>query len=427
MLDIKKLINEKDEMIASLNKRGADLTADIEEIISLYNEYTQKLAAQEAAKSELNKQSKLIGQYKKEGKDTTQLFATIDQLKASSDASETNQLREEWTHKLMCLPNFLQADTPIGADDEDNVEVKRWGEQPQFEFEPKQHFEVGNNEELDFERAAKIAKSRFVVTKGFITRLERAITNYMLDTHTMRGYTEVGVPFIVNEDSLYASGQLPKFEMDVFKIAQNGAEDDEFENERNFYLIPTAEVVLANLHRNEIIEESQLPLNYTAYSQCFRKEAGSAGRDTRGLIRMHQFGKVELFKYTHPSTSNDELDKMVLDAEQILQDMGLHYRVVRLCSGDVGFGASMTYDLEVWFPAQGKFREVSSCSNVWDFQARRGKIRFRDSEGKVAHPHMLNGSGMATGRILAAILENFQNEDGTVNVPAALLPYLGQR
>ncbi len=426
MLDIKRLINEKEEMIASLSLRNPEFATEIEEIISTYEEYTAKLSAMETAKSELNKKSKLIGQYKKEGKDTTELFAEIDQLKKATDKAAVDELRESYTSRLMRVPNFLQADTPIGNDDEDNVEVKRWGTKPEFDFEPKQHFEVEPAKDLDFDRAAKIAKSRFVITRGFIARLERAITNYMLDTHTERGYEEVGVPFIASQDSLLASGQLPKFENDLFKIAQNGGDDDEFENERNFYLIPTAEVVLANLHRDEIIDGSQLPLNYTAYSQCFRKEAGSAGRDTRGLIRMHQFGKVELFKYTNPETSNAELDKMVEDAEKILQDFGLHYRIVRLCSGDVGFGASKTFDLEVWFPSQDKFREVSSCSNVWDFQARRGKIRFRDEDGKVTHPHMLNGSGMATGRILAAILENFQNEDGTVDVPAALLPYLGR-
>lgn len=426
MLDIKRLINEKEEMIASLNLRNPELGTEIEEIIGVYEAYTTKLAAMEVAKSELNKKSKLIGQYKKEGKDTTELFAEIDQLKQATDKAAVDALRDEYTSRLMKVPNFLQADTPIGNDDEDNVEVKRWGVKPEFDFEPKQHFEVEPAKDLDFDRAAKIAKSRFVVTRGFIARLERAITNYMLDTHTGRGYEEVGVPFIASQDSLLASGQLPKFEGDLFKIAQNGGDDDEFENERNFYLIPTAEVVLANLHRDEIIDGSELPLNYTAYSQCFRKEAGSAGRDTRGLIRMHQFGKVELFKYTSPETSNAELDKMVEDAEKILQDFGLHYRIVRLCSGDVGFGASKTFDLEVWFPSQDKFREVSSCSNVWDFQARRGKIRFRDQEGKVSHPHMLNGSGMATGRILAAILENFQNADGSVDVPEALLPYMGR-
>lgn len=426
MLDIKRLIEEKDEMIKSLNLRGSDLSQEIEDIIKTYELYTSKLNAMEIAKSELNKQSKLVGQYKKEGKDTTELFAKINELKEASDKTEAQALKDEYTSRLMKIPNFLQADTPIGNDDEDNVQVKVWGEKPEFDFEPKQHFEVEAGKELDFDRAAKITKSRFVVTHNFVARLERAIANYMLDTHTRKGYNEVGVPFIASQDSLLASGQLPKFEGDLFKIAQNGGEDDEFENERNFYLIPTAEVVLANLHRDEIIDGSQLPLNYTAYSQCFRKEAGSAGRDTRGLIRMHQFGKVELFKYTDELTSNQELEKMVEDAEQILKDFGLHYRVVRLCSGDVGFGSSKTYDLEVWFPSQNKFREVSSCSNVWDFQARRGKIRYKDENGKIKYPHMLNGSGMATGRILAAILENFQNEDGTVEVPKALLPYLNR-
>lgn len=426
MLDIKRLIEDKDNVLNGINMRGKDLTQEVEEIIELYSTYTSKLGEQELAQSELNKKSKLIGEYKREGKDTAELFAQIDALKNSIDKEEINNLREAFTTKLMKLPNSLQADTPIGVDDEDNVEVKVWGEKPQFSFEPKQHFEVEYGKLLDFERGAKISKSRFVVTSGEVARLERAISNFMLDTHTARGYREIGVPFIANADSLYASGQLPKFELDLFKIAQNGGEDDEFENDRSFYLIPTSEVVLANLHREEIINESDLPLNYTAYSQCFRKEAGSAGKDTRGLIRMHQFGKVELFKYTDEKTSNAELENMVADAEQILQSLNLHYRVVRLCSGDVGFGASKTFDIEVWFPAQNKFREVSSCSNVWDFQARRGMIRYRDKEGNIKYPHMLNGSGMATGRILAAILENCQNEDGTITIPQALQPYLPQ-
>ncbi len=424
MLDIKNIINDKSTIIESLNKRGTDFTDEINNIVEIYEQYTQKLTLMETAKSELNKKSKLIGEYKKAGKDTTDLFKEIEELKAKTDKTQTEQLKNDYTLRLQRIPNVLQADTPIGKDDEDNVEIKVWGEKPSFNFEPKQHFEVSEGLDLDFERAAKIAKSRFVVTKGSIAKLERAITNYMLDTHSNRGYEEVGIPFIASQDSLLASGQLPKFEGDLFKIAQNGGHDDEFENERHFYLIPTAEVVLANFHRDEIIEQSNLPLNYTAFSQCFRKEAGSAGRDTRGLIRMHQFGKVELFKYTHPDSSNQELDKMVNDAEKILQDLNLHYRVVRLCSGDVGFGASKTFDLEVWFPSQNKFREVSSCSNVLDFQARRGKIRFKDEDGKINHPHMLNGSGMATGRILAAILENFQNEDGTIEIPNVLQPYL---
>lgn len=427
MLDIKRLIEDKENVLAGINVRGKDMTSEVEAIIDLYNSYTAKLIDLENSQSEINKQSKLIGEYKREGKDTTEIFTKIEGLKAQTNKDAVEELRVEYTTRLMKVPNSLQSDTPIGKDDNDNLEVKVFGEKPTFDFEPKQHFEVELGKELDFERAAKIAKSRFVVTKGNVARLERAISNLMLDTHTDHGYEEIGVPFIANADSLYASGQLPKFELDLFKIAQNGGDDDEFENERSFYLIPTSEVVLANLHRDEIIEGNSLPLNYTAYSQCFRKEAGSAGKDTRGLIRMHQFGKVELFKYTTAETSNQELDNMVADAERILQVLGLHYRVVRLCSGDVGFASSKTFDIEVWFPAQNKFREVSSCSNVWDYQARRGMIRYRDQEGNIQYPHMLNGSGMATGRILAAVLENFQNADGTVSIPDALANYLDKR
>lgn len=424
MLDIKRLINDKEQMIASLNLRGTDLTAEIEDIIKTYEEYTSKLNQMEVAKSELNKKSKLIGQYKKEGKDTTELFAEIEELKKATDKTVVSELLESYSTRLMKVPNFLQSDTPIGQDDEDNVEVKVWGEKPQFDFEPKQHFDVEVAKDLDFDRAAKIAKSRFVVTRGFIARLERALSNYMLDTHTARGYQEVGVPFIASQDSLYASGQLPKFEGDLFKIAQNGSEDDEFENERSFYLIPTAEVILANMHRDEIIDFAELPINYTAYSQCFRKEAGSAGRDTRGLIRMHQFGKVELFKFVKEEDTFKELEKMVENATKILELLKLPYRVVDLCTGDIGFGAHKTYDIEVWMPGQEKYRECSSCSTTGDFQGRRTNTKYKTKNNEKKYMHLLNGSGMATGRILAAVLENYQKEDGTIEIPEVLKAYI---
>ena len=329
---------------------------------------------------------------------------------------------------MLQIPNIPAKDTPVGVDDNDNVCVKEWGEKPTFDFEIKPHEEVGENlDGFDFKRATKLSKSRFVITKDTVARLERAITNFMLDSHTKRGYTEFGMPVIVNEDTLYASGQLPKFADDLFKITRTNNEEDEFsEDKKDFYLIPTAEVCLANLYRNEIINEDDLNLNYCAYTQCFRKEAGSAGRDTRGIIRVHQFGKVELFKYTKEEDSFNELDNMVADAEYILQSLKLPYRVVRLCSGDMGFGAAATYDLELWFPSQDKYRECSSCSNVCDFQARRAKIRYKDEEGNIHYPHMLNGSGMATGRILAAVLENYQQADGTIKIPEVLVPYMNR-
>lgn len=423
MLDIKYILNNKDEAITNLNSRNKDYSDDINSMIDIYQKYLKELQKVEELKKTLNEKSKLIGQYKRENKDATELFANIEEIKQSIKEDKSNELKKQYEDFLYALPNFLQDDTPKGNSDEDNLEVKKVGGKPEFNFEVLDHFEL--DVDLDFERGAKLSKSRFVVTKGFVARLERAIMNFMLDTHNESGYEEVGVPFITNSDSLWGSGQLPKFADDLFKIDSNyHPEEDEFDNSRDFYLIPTAEVMLANLHRNEILDYAKLTKKYTAYSQCFRKEAGSAGRDTRGLIRMHQFGKVELFKYTTQENSNEELETMVNDAERILQALGLHYRVVRLCSGDMGQTMSKTYDLEVWFPAQKAYREVSSCSNARDYQARRAQIRYKDENGKTQFVHMLNGSGMATGRILAAVLENYQNKDKTVTIPEVLRKYM---
>lgn len=428
MLDIKRLISDKDNCINQLNKRGNDYTQIINQVIELYNQYLSLKQTNEENKQIVNSNSKLIGEYKREGKDVSELLKTIEDAKANIDENKEKEIFNQYQDLMLQIPNIPAKDTPVGVDDNDNVCVKEWGEKPTFDFEIKPHEEVGENlDGFDFKRATKLSKSRFVITKDTVARLERAITNFMLDSHTKRGYTEFGMPVIVNEDTLYASGQLPKFADDLFKISRTNNEEDEFsENKKDFYLIPTAEVCLANLYRNEIINKDDLNLNYCAYTQCFRKEAGSAGRDTRGIIRVHQFGKVELFKYTKEEDSFNELDNMVADAEYILQSLKLPYRVVRLCSGDMGFGAAATYDLEVWFPSQDKYRECSSCSNVCDFQARRAKIRYKDEEGNIHYPHMLNGSGMATGRILAAVLENYQQADGTIKIPEVLVPYMNR-
>ena len=428
MLDIKRLISDKDNCINQLNKRGNDYTQIINQAIELYNQYLSLKQTNEENKQVVNSNSKLIGEYKREGKDVSELLKTIEDAKANIDENKEKEIFNQYQDLMLQIPNIPAKDTPVGVDDNDNVCVKEWGEKPTFDFEIKPHEEVGENlDGFDFKRATKLSKSRFVITKDTVARLERAITNFMLDSHTKRGYTEFGMPVIVNEDTLYASGQLPKFADDLFKISRTNNEEDEFsENKKDFYLIPTAEVCLANLYRNEIINKDDLNLNYCAYTQCFRKEAGSAGRDTRGIIRVHQFGKVELFKYTKEEDSFNELDNMVADAEYILQSLKLPYRVVRLCSGDMGFGAAATYDLEVWFPSQDKYRECSSCSNVCDFQARRAKIRYKDEEGNIHYPHMLNGSGMATGRILAAVLENYQQADGTIKIPEVLVPYMNR-
>lgn len=428
MLDIKRLISDKDNCINQLNKRGNDYTQIINQAIELYNQYLSLKQTNEENKQVVNSNSKLIGEYKREGKDVSELLKTIEDAKANIDENKEKEIFNQYQDLMLQIPNIPAKDTPVGVDDNDNVCVKEWGEKPTFDFEIKPHEEVGENlDGFDFKRATKLSKSRFVITKDTVARLERAITNFMLDSHTKRGYTEFGMPVIVNEDTLYASGQLPKFADDLFKISRTNNEEDEFsEDKKDFYLIPTAEVCLANLYRNEIINEDDLNLNYCAYTQCFRKEAGSAGRDTRGIIRVHQFGKVELFKYTKEEDSFNELDNMVADAEYILQSLKLPYRVVRLCSGDMGFGAAATYDLEVWFPSQDKYRECSSCSNVCDFQARRAKIRYKDEEGNIHYPHMLNGSGMATGRILAAVLENYQQADGTIKIPEVLVPYMNR-
>jgi seryl-tRNA synthetase len=332
---------------------------------------------------------------------------------------ELGKIENSLKEIVMAIPNLCDDSVPVGQNDSDNIFMKTWGEKPDFNFTPKAHWELGEELDIiDFETAAKLSGARFVLLKGFASKLERALTNFFLDLHTERhGYKEVLPPFLVNTPSMTATGQLPKFEEDLFKI-----------KDWDLYLIPTAEVPLTNIHRDETISEKDLPIKYTAYTPCFRSEAGSHGRDTRGLIRQHQFDKVELVKFTTPETSEDELESLLADAETALQMLGLHYKVVTLCTGDLGFSATKTYDIEVWLPGQNAYREISSCSNFLDFQARRGGIRYRpDGQKKSKLVHTLNGSGLAVGRTLLAILENYQQEDGTIALPEVLQPYFEKR
>ncbi len=374
----------------------------------------------EELKHKKNVLSKEIGRLKREGKDASKLVAQSKELDARIEEldKEAKRLTEELYQFLAQVPNLVHDSVPVGSSEEDNVVVRVWGEPKEFGFEPKPHWEIAEDLDIiDFERAAKLSGSRFAVFKGWGARLERALINFMLDIHTKEhGYLEILPPYLVREEVMFGTGQLPKFEEDLYKIERD-----------NLYLIPTAEVPLVNLHREEILKEEELPIYYTAYTACFRREAGSHGKDVRGIIRQHQFDKVELVKFTTPETSYEELEKLVKDAETILQRLNLPYRVVELCTADLGFSATKTYDLEVWIPSQKKYREISSCSNCEDFQARRAGIRYRPKggKGKARFVHTLNGSGIAVGRTVVAILENYQNEDGSVTVPEALIPYMG--
>jgi len=387
------------EFVALDEKRRAELVK-VEELKKLRNDVSGEIA--QLKRNKENADDK-IAQMKKVGEE----IKALDEQIAKID--------EELTAIATTLPNLPHESTPIGKDEDDNVEVRRHGTVREFDFEPKPHWEIAENLGiLDFERGAKVSGSRFVFYKGLGARLERAIYNFMLDEHGKEGYTEVIPPYIVNSHSMFGTGQFPKFKEDVFQLANT-----------DLTLIPTAEVPLTNYYNGEILEEADLPVYFTALSPSFRSEAGSAGRDTRGLIRLHQFNKVEMVKLTKPEESYNELEKMTQNAENILQKLNLPYRVVALSTGDMGFSAAKTYDLEVWIPAQDTYREISSCSNCEDFQARRAMIRYRDENGKVQYVHTLNGSGLAVGRTVAAILENYQNEDGSVTIPEVLVPYMG--
>lgn len=420
MLDI-RLIRENTEKVAeALSKRG-ERTDLLDKVVKIEQERRDLLAVVEEQRQKRNTVSQEIGKLKKAGEDASGVLA---EAKSISDGitDQENRLREledEARQELLIFPNLPDESVPVGKDENENVEIRVWGEKPEFSFEPKNHWDIGEDLDiLDFERAGKITGARFVINKGAGARLERSLINFMLNLHTKEhGYTEIQPPVIVNRESMTGTGQLPKFEEDLFKLT---------DDDRGFYLIPTAEVPVTNIHRNEILNEDDLPICYTAYTPCFRSEAGSYGKDTRGLIRQHQFDKVEMVKFVKPEDSYNELELLTANAEEILKRLGLHYRVVTLCTGDIGFSAAKTYDLEVWFPAQGKFREISSCSNFVDFQARRANIRFKKQGKKgTEFVHTLNGSGLAVGRTLAAILENFQLEDGSVIIPDVLRHYMG--
>lgn len=390
-----------DEIIALDEKRRA-LIVETEELKQYRNTVSGEIAV-------LKRQKENADDKIKEMQGIGEKIKAIDELLVVVET--------ELEDKLTRLPNLPHESVPVGADESDNVEVRRFSQPRQFNFVPKPHWEIAENLGiLDFERGAKVSGSRFVFYKGLGARLERACYNYMLDKHVdEQGYTEMVTPYIVNENAMFGTGQFPKFKEDVFQLT----------DERNLTLIPTAEVPLTNYYSNEILKEDQLPVYFTAFSPSFRSEAGSAGRDTRGLIRLHQFHKVEMVKFSKPETSYEELEKMTTDASSILEGIGLPYRVLALCTGDMGFSAAKTYDLEVWLPAQNTYREISSCSNCEDFQARRAKIRYRqDDTNKVEYVHTLNGSGLAVGRTVAAILENYQNEDGSVTIPSVLVPYM---
>ena len=418
MLDIKRIREDYEGVKAAVERRCKG-SFGIENVVKYDEERRAILAEVEAMKNKQNTVSKEIPKLKKAGEDTIAIMAEMKELSAKIKEMDTQlaEVEANLQNALLNVPNTPNAAVQIGEDDSDNVEIRKFMEPTQFDFEPKAHWDLGTDLDiLDWERAAKISGARFTVYKGIGARLERAVINFMLDLHTVdQDYVEILPPFMVNRAAMTGTGQLPKFEEDMFYIPQ-----------KDFFLVPTAEVPVTNLRAQEIMPEAELPVYYTAYTPCFRAEAGSAGRDTRGLIRQHQFNKVELVKFVKPEGSYDELEKLTNDAEEVLKVLGIPYRVVRLSTGDLGFSSAMTYDIEVWMPSYGRYVEISSCSNFEDYQARRANIRFRPEEGgKPEFVHTLNGSGLAVGRTVAAILENFQQADGSVIVPEALRPYLG--
>ncbi|GAA0731321.1 serine--tRNA ligase [Clostridium malenominatum] len=419
MLDLRRIRNNPEEIKIALNDRGEgfDITI-IDRVIELDEKRRSILVEVENLKGKRNEESAKIPKLKKAGENVDGIMAEMKELsdKIKGLDEELSKIDEEIEYIMLRIPNIPNPNVPNGNTDEDNEEIRRWGEPTNFNFEPKAHWDLGTNLDiLDFERAGKITGSRFTVYRALGARLERAIINYFLDTHIDKnGYTEILPPYMVNRKSMTGTGQLPKFEEDAFKT-----NDD-------YFLIPTAEVPVTNLYRDEILQGEELPIKHVAYSACFRAEAGSAGRDTRGLIRQHQFNKVELVKFAAPENSYEELEKLTKDAESVLQGLGLPYRIVKICKGDLGFTAAFKYDIEVWMPSYNRYVEISSCSNFEDFQARRANIKFKaNPKDKPQFVHTLNGSGVAVGRTVAAILENFQQEDGSIVVPEALRPYLG--
>lgn len=419
MLDI-KFVRENPDLVDKSCESRQNAHWDREKFFELDEERRSVIAEVESLQAERNAVSKQIGLLMREGK-KEEAEAAKEQVAANKDRiAELDQRRgeveEELTALVAAIPNIPDASVPYGKDDSDNPEVRKWGEPTQFDFEPKAHWDLGPElGMIDFDRGVKLAGTRFYLLGGMGARMERALINFMIDTHNQAGFKEWWPPVITNQDSLFGTGQLPKFEEDLYHV------------QPDLYLIPTAEVQLTNIHRDEILDVSQLPLLYTAFTPCFREEAGSAGRDTRGIIRVHQFDKVEMVKFAKPEDSMNQLESMVQEAEKILQLLGLPYHVVTLCTGDIGFSACKCYDIEVWLPSYNAYKEISSCSNCWDFQARRANIRYKDpAEFKGTRlVHTLNGSGLAVGRTMAAIMENYQNADGSVTVPEALRPYMG--
>lgn len=418
MLDIKLVRTEPERVKQAMRTRNKDMDAQVDRVIAIDAERRDINARTDALKAQQNNASKEIARIKKEGGDPAAILEEMKELAEQGKAlgARLADLETEQRNILLSIPNIPHASVPVGKDDTENVEMRRWGEPRAFDFEPQAHWDIGKRLDLfDPEVAAKVTGKRFHFYKGLGARLERSIINFFLNTHTENGYTEILPPFMVNRASMTGTGQLPKFEEDAFKLV-----------DPDYFLIPTAEVPVTNMHRDEILDGDRLPIKYCAYSACFRAEAGSAGRDTRGLIRQHQFNKVELVKFADPATSYEELEKLTHDAERVLQLLGLPYRVVTLSTGDLGFSSAKTYDIEVWLPSYNRYVEISSCSNFEDYQARRAAIRFkRDAKDKAQLVHTLNGSGVAVGRTVAAILENYQNADGTVTVPEVLRPYMG--
>ncbi len=414
MLDLKFAIANIDQIKTSLQNRHKE--ADLSELSTLASKRNQLINQSEQLRALQNRTSLEIQQKQKNKEDVSGIIAEMKNVsnQVASLNQELGEIESKLNDILLGIPNIPHSSTPIGASEQDNPVVRTWGEKPTLHFKPLEHWELGENlGQLDFERGTKITGTRFTLYRNLAAKLERALINFMLDTHTSEhGYEEVLPPFLVNRASLIGTGQLPKFEQDLFRTAED------------YFLTPTAEVPVTNIFRDEILDEKQLPIKMTAYTPCFRSEAGSYGKDVKGLIRQHQFNKVELVKFSHPDSSYEELEKLTHDAEVILQKLNLHYRVVSLCTADLGFSSAKTYDIEVWLPGQNCYREISSCSNFEDFQARRAKIRFKDAQKKNRFLHTLNGSGLAVGRTLVAIFENYQQADGSILIPNALQPYL---
>ncbi len=418
MLDIKLIRTNPEFVKSALAKRGKCYDEEIDEILSIDVKRRELSAAIDKIKFEQNTANKDIVNLKAAGQNTDEVLQQMKVLaqKSKEFSAAILELDKRYQELMYLLPNIPHLSVPEGKDETENKEVRRWGEPKKFDFEPKAHWELGKILNiLDSERASKVTGTRFVYYKNLGARLERAIINFFLDTHTANGYSELLPPFIVNKDAMYGTGQLPKFKEDMFKL-----------EDLNYYLISTAEIPLTNYYREEILKKDQLPAKFCAYSACFRGEAGSAGRDTRGIIRQHQFNKVELVKFASPENSYDELESLTRDAERVLQLLELPYRVIVLCTGDMGFCSAKTYDIEVWLPSYNRYVEISSCSNMEDFQARRAQIKYKENpQEKAKFVHTLNGSGLAVGRTFAAILENFQNKDGSINIPKVLHKYMG--